>query len=101
MTVLSVPVPEPCVVARVYGADSVAAGGVALKRRKLRYGLFMGACVLLFAGALPVYYQFGAGWAVAMCVVASVLPLVAMTVGSIADPADPRDRDNRYGPNAE
>ena len=72
-----------------------------MKRRKLRYGLLMGACVLLFAGALPVYYVFGTGWAVAMCVVASIIPPVAMTVGSVADPADPRDHDNRYGPNAE
>ncbi|MEU3018101.1 MULTISPECIES: DUF3099 domain-containing protein [unclassified Nocardiopsis] len=72
-----------------------------VKRRKIRYTVVMGLCLLLFAGATPVYYLFGVGWAVAMCAVAMVLPPVAVTLGSISDPDDPRDHDNRYGPNAE
>ncbi|MEU3310122.1 DUF3099 domain-containing protein [Nocardiopsis sp. NPDC006832] len=72
-----------------------------IKRRKLWYVLLMGTCLVLFAASAPVYHFFGTGWAVAMCVVASVLPPIAMTVGNIADPDDPRDHDNRYGPNAE
>ncbi|WP_026117246.1 DUF3099 domain-containing protein [Nocardiopsis alkaliphila] len=72
-----------------------------MKRRKTHYALLMGLCLVLFAGAAPVYYLFGSGWAVAMCVVASILPPIAMTLGNIADPNDPRDHDNRYGPNAE
>lgn len=67
----------------------------------MHYALLMGLCLVLFAGATPVYYLFGTGWAVAMCVVASILPPIAMTLGNIADPNDPRDHDNRYGPNAE
>ncbi|ASU58923.1 DUF3099 domain-containing protein [Nocardiopsis dassonvillei] len=72
-----------------------------MKRRVRQYSLVMGACLVLFAGALPVYYLFGAGWAVAMCAVAAVLPPVAAALGNTADPDDPEDRDNRYGPNAD
>lgn len=72
-----------------------------MKRRVRQYSIAMGTCLVLFAGALPVYYLFGSGWAVAMCVVATVLPPVAATLGNLADPDDPRDRDNRYGPNAD
>jgi hypothetical protein len=72
-----------------------------VKRRKIRYALVMGLCLVLFAGATPVYYLLGTGWAVAMCLVAMVLPPIAMTLGSISDPDDPGDHDNRYGPNAE
>ena len=67
----------------------------------MHYTILMGLCLVLFAGALPVYYLFGPGWAVAMGVAASVLPPIAMTLGNLADPDDPRDRDNKYGPNAE
>ncbi|NYH55443.1 uncharacterized membrane protein YgaE (UPF0421/DUF939 family) [Nocardiopsis arvandica] len=72
-----------------------------MKRRVRRYGLVMGVCLALFAGALPVYYLFGTGWAVAMCVVAAFLPPVAVTLGNLADPDDPEDHDTRYGPNAD
>ncbi|WP_236567868.1 MULTISPECIES: DUF3099 domain-containing protein [unclassified Nocardiopsis] len=72
-----------------------------MRRRVRQYGLVMGVCLVLFAGALPVYHLFGTGWAVALCAVASLLPPVAATLGSLADPDDPRDRDNRYGPNAD
>ncbi|HIY41273.1 MAG TPA: DUF3099 domain-containing protein [Candidatus Nocardiopsis merdipullorum] len=72
-----------------------------MKRRVRQYSVLMGICLLLFAGSLPVYYLFGTGWAVAMGAVASVIPPIAMTLGNIADPKDPEDRDNRYGPNAE
>ncbi|MBE3000466.1 DUF3099 domain-containing protein [Nocardiopsis sp. HNM0947] len=72
-----------------------------MKRRVRQYSLVMGVCVLLFAASAPVYFLFGTGWAVAMCVVASVLPPVAMTLGNLADPDDPRDHDAVYGPNAE
>ncbi|WP_017607537.1 DUF3099 domain-containing protein [Nocardiopsis xinjiangensis] len=74
---------------------------VRMKRRVRQYSLLMGTCVLLFAASAPVYFLFGTGWAVAMCVVASVLPPVAMTLGNLADPDDPRDHDARYGTNAD
>ncbi|WP_285733822.1 DUF3099 domain-containing protein [Nocardiopsis sp. ATB16-24] len=72
-----------------------------MKRRVRQYGLVMGTCLILFAGSLPVYYLFGTGWAVAMCAVAALLPPVAVTLGTLGDPRDPQDRDNRYGPNAD
>ncbi|AFR07739.1 DUF3099 domain-containing protein [Nocardiopsis alba] len=72
-----------------------------VKRRKVQYALVMGLCLVLFAGSAPVYYLFGTGWAVAMCVIAMFLPPIAVTLGNISDPDDPRDHDNRYGPNAE
>jgi len=72
-----------------------------MKRRVRQYSVLMGIRLFLFAGSLPVYYLFGTGWAVAMGAVASVIPPIAMTLGNIADPKDPEDRDNRYGPNAE
>ncbi|WP_017569163.1 DUF3099 domain-containing protein [Nocardiopsis halotolerans] len=72
-----------------------------MKRRVRQYSLVMGVCLVLFAGSLPVYHLFGTGWAVAMCVVASFLPPVAVTLGNLGDPDDPSDRDNRYGPNAD
>ncbi len=61
----------------------------------------MGTCLVLFAGSLPVYYLFGAGWAIAMCAVAMVIPPVAVIIGNAADPRDPGEGDTRYGPNAE
>ncbi len=61
----------------------------------------MGSCLVLFAGSLPVYYVFGVEWAVAMCLVAMVIPPFAAIIGNISDPRDPRDHDSRYGPNAE
>jgi hypothetical protein len=72
-----------------------------MKRRVRRYAWLMGACLVLFAGSLPVYHLLGAGWAVGMCVVAMVLPPVAAAIGNTADPDDPDDHDTRYGPNAD
>ncbi|MEE2040671.1 DUF3099 domain-containing protein [Nocardiopsis sp. CT-R113] len=72
-----------------------------MRRRVWQYSVLMGTCLVLFAGSLPVYYLFGTGWAVAMCAVASVLPPVAATLGNLADPDDPQDRDVRFGPNAD
>lgn len=72
-----------------------------MKRRVRQYSVLMGICLFLFAGSLPVYYLFGTGWAVAMAAIASVIPPIAMTLGNLADPRDPEDRDNRYGPNAD
>lgn len=72
-----------------------------MRRRVRQYSLVMGLCLVLFAGALPVYYAFGPGWAVAVCAVASVLPPVAATLGNLADPRDPQDRGARFGPNAD
>lgn len=72
-----------------------------MKRRVRQYSVLMGVCLVLFAGSLPVYYLFGTGWAVAMGAIAAVIPPIAMTLGNLADPKDPEDHDNRYGPNAE
>lgn len=72
-----------------------------MRRRTRQYSIVMGTCLVLFAGSAPVYLLFGTGWAVAMGVVAALLPPVAMTLGNLADPDDPEDRDARYGPNAE
>lgn len=60
----------------------------------------MGTCLVLFAGSLPVWYLFGTAWALAMCLVAMVLPPIAAVVGNSADPRDPGEHDTRYGPNA-
>ncbi|GAA3744387.1 hypothetical protein HDA32_002801 [Spinactinospora alkalitolerans] len=72
-----------------------------MKRRVRRYGWLMGACLTLFAGSLPVWYLFGTGWAVAMCLVAMVIPPIAVIIANSSDPTDPADHDARYGPNAE
>ncbi|MFD3687749.1 DUF3099 domain-containing protein [Nocardiopsis sp. NPDC058631] len=72
-----------------------------MRRRVRQYSVLMGTCLVLFAGSLPVYHLFGTGWAVAMCAVASLLPPVAATLGNLADPGDPQDRDTRFGPNAD
>ncbi|WP_131098642.1 DUF3099 domain-containing protein [Streptomonospora litoralis] len=71
-----------------------------MKRRARRYTALMATCLVLFGGSLPVYYLFGAGWALAMCAVAMVLPPIAVILGNTADPADPREDDTGYGPNA-
>ncbi|MBB4931578.1 hypothetical protein F4561_002398 [Lipingzhangella halophila] len=72
-----------------------------MKRRVRRYAWLMGTCLVLFAGSLPVYYVFGVGWALLMCVVAMVIPPFAAIIGNISDPRDPEDHDALYGPNAE
>lgn len=72
-----------------------------MRRRKRQYIIVMGACLVLFAGAAPVYVFLSTGWAMAMGAVALLLPPVAMTLGNLADPNDPEDRDARFGPNAD
>ena len=32
---------------------------IRIKRRKTHYAILMGLCLVLFAGATPVYYLFG------------------------------------------
>ncbi|PSK99040.1 Protein of unknown function (DUF3099) [Murinocardiopsis flavida] len=71
-----------------------------MKRRVRRYAWLMTACLVLFAGSLPVWYLAGTGWALAMCLVAMVLPPIAAIVGNSGDPDDPGEVDTRYGPNA-
>lgn len=72
-----------------------------VKRRVRRYVWLMGACLVLFGLSAPVGSLFGTGWGIAMCVVASVIPPVAVAIANLADPDDPADHDARFGPNAE
>ncbi|MDD6793197.1 MAG: DUF3099 domain-containing protein [Thermobifida fusca] len=69
-------------------------------RRKQRYVVLMTVCLLLFALAAPVGALAGADWGIVMCVVAAAIPPVAVILGNIADPRDPKNHDARYGPNA-
>ncbi|TDQ50305.1 DUF3099 domain-containing protein [Actinorugispora endophytica] len=72
-----------------------------MRRRVRRYAWLMGACLLLFGLSAPVASLFGAGWGIAMCAVAAVIPPVAVIIANSSDPDDPRDHDARFGPNAE
>lgn len=81
-------------------------GGTALRRwrnqprRMRRYEELMSVCLVLFVLSAPVGMLFGADWGVAMCVVAAIIPPVAVIIANSADPDDPKDHDAKFGPNA-
>ncbi len=68
-------------------------------RRRRRYVVLMAVCLLLFALAVPVGMLAGVEWAIALCVVAAVIPPVAVFIANSPDPDDPREREARFGPN--
>ncbi|WP_425578532.1 DUF3099 domain-containing protein [Streptomyces gulbargensis] len=69
------------------GTGRTYAEGVYARRRRAYFWL-MGACLLLFVGAWAVVRLFSTPAAVAMCVVAMVIPPVAAVIANRRGPDD-------------